>query len=714
MFCSRFLQVRTSSPLLGESVLDLKKLIEGINEVLKLFFRNNVPNWISPTIGYILVLVLVLLGVWGLLHVAAKIRELWVEKFLPRRYKPEDKRRVKLRRLFAAHIRDLLVRLNSREDWKDFRFTELEAEIEAEGTQKFSLPFLHLNPGQEAFRREPSLSTAMRKSRERLILLEGEPGSGKSVALRHLALHVTESAIRSRSKHSLVPIYVNLKGLERHRMQSVDRALIEEFVLSTLRAANDRDIDEFLDAEFKIGMQEGSWLFLFDSFDELPDVLSSTEADDIIRNYADAIHDFLHGLNRCRGVIASRLFRGPGGGLGWPRFRIQPLSRERRIGLVKKVNLDPDAERDFLDWMDSAGSEFYLMLNNPMFLSLICNHVKSKQPPPSNAHAAFETYVQTRLTRDEERLKQRYGFDPAHLRKIAEKVAFCMAAEVRLGLTPSRRLLRDAMKRQSFGPDGRFETALDALEYMKLARSEQLEEPCDSPVFTFAHRRFQEYFTTCLILREPNRVSPQQLLTDARWREAAVVLFQTQPAETLTFHLTEIQRLLTETVTIATAVDQNSVKAGFPWPRGSLHLFGILQDGFGSHLENLPSDARAQVANILEIVFMQGQRLDRKWALEVAGAAPIDCLSALIRSGFAGASQMVKDVAYRQTARLPQIPTDIAASIRETLVHMAMTGVLHRERYVTRAQLARLTMGRTFLQTFYLLGSIPPINALDR
>ena len=43
-------------------------------------------------------------------------------------------------------------------------------------------------------------------------------------------------------------------------------------------------------------------------------------------------------MNECRGIVASRYFRGPGG-LGWPRFRILALSDEYRRKLIHQADL---------------------------------------------------------------------------------------------------------------------------------------------------------------------------------------------------------------------------------------------------------------------------------------------------------------------------------------------------------------------------------------
>jgi hypothetical protein len=616
-------------------------IIAYIDAVLKLIFGDQVPAWISPLVGYILLLALVLLGFWGLLFVISKIKELWVKEFWPSFYSLEEKRRVARRRRFADHIESEIRRLNNLEAWSDYRFAELEAEVEAEGRRQAFSPLPFLQRSRSGLRREKSLSKALEVSRERLILLEGEPGSGKSVALRHVAQSMARRAMRARNAKTIIPLYINLKELKRHKKEAVDTNLVKDFVLKTLNRANDRDIEEYLEEEFERGLEDGTWLFLFDSFDEIPEVLSSTEADVTIRSYSDAISDFLHGMNQCRGIVASRQFRGPGQS-GWPRFRILPLAEVRRTELVRKADLKPDLQSTIVGQLGTTSDEIRGMSSNPMFLGLLCEHMRAGNPFPQNAHSMFEAYVGTRLIRDQGRLKRRFSLEPAQIRATAESIAFCMAADPGLGLSPNRDSIASAMSRLGIQLHIDLNTHLDALEYIKLARSETATAAGDSKPFTFAHRRFQEYFATCVVLREPDRVGPRQLLTDARWRETAVTLLQTQPAEVLFPLMDEAQQLLKEmmrgmTDLIAEPLEYTLVHASdskddkkekplpmpFPWPLGALHLLGLLQDGLGPRSKELPEDMRMCAGQLILTASVTGTLSDRKWGLEIAGIVPL-------------------------------------------------------------------------------------------
>jgi hypothetical protein len=648
-----------------------------------------------------------LLLVWGLLYVLSKIKKLWIQHFHPLFYDPQERRRAERRRRFAEHLKAQLNLLNSREAWQDYRFAELEAEVEAEGSRSNWFSLFSAGTTQGGLRREKSLSAALKASKERLILVEGEPGSGKSVALRHVANELADRASRSRSVNCLVPLYINLKEARRATETNIDRDLIQRFAIEALRG-NDRDVEEYLNEEFKKGLEAGTWLFLFDSFDELPDLLASTEADETIRKYAEAIHNFLHGMNRCRGIVASRHFRGPGG-LAWSRFRIQPLSRKRRVNLIRKVNLEKSTEHRFVEWLDSTSSEFHLLINNPMFLGLLCNHIKTDHPLPHSAHAVFETYVQSRFHRDATRIQDRFGLTAEDLRTIAEQIAFCMAAKDRLGLNPPRAHLKEVMIEFSFDGARSIEPGCDALEYMKLARSETIGDVKAMQSFTFTHRRFQEYFVTCLLLREERRISGTELLLNARWRESAVVLFQTQTIEKLADLLEVIRSTLRKMILSMQSAESSS---DFEWPQGAVHLCGILQDGFASRLSDLPVDIRNSVSTLVTAAFQKGRLQERKCALQVSGTIPTDALSQLMRDAFASDSRLLKDAAYSQAARISPLSKNIADGIRHTLVEMAKRGVLRRDHRAIRAYISRLDKTRELLSVVTLLEWIFPINIL--
>ena len=701
---------------------DLIKLATSFRQLIAdLFFNGKTPEWLALTINIFLLLIFALLMIWGLLFTASQCIRMWKEQIRPLYYDQAQRRRVRNRQRFAEYIRQEIRQLNNREDWKDYRFTELEAEVEAEGKRLRALPLPFLRSTRRGLRREETLSKALELSLERLILLEGDPGSGKSIALRHVTEKLAQRATQVKSINSIVPLYINLKRLVRPSGATINRELIEAFVKQELNRIQDRDVEQFLDDEFQTGMQEGTWLFLFDSFDELPEILSSVEADATIRNYEQAIDDFLSGFNTCRGIIASRHFRGPKH-LGWPLFRILPLE-SRRWELIRKAELDPAIERELSQNLAIAPSEIQEMAKNPMFLGLLCEEMRAGSPFPTTTHSVFEHYLQTRLTRDADRLQKRFQLGPVAVRAAAERIAFCMTIDPGLGLNPTRDKIRAAMERHQLACEN-LDGFMTALEYLKLARAEMSGVPGDAEAFTFAHRRFQEYFATCIVLSDLTRVSPRQLLTDGRWRETAVVILQTQSAAVFAPILTEVNDLLQDMMQSIPALIadpdaliqhplskyRDTPLQSFAWPAGLLPLLSLLQDGLISRLQELPSDIQDKASRILLTASRNGTLADQKSSLEVAGITSQPVLLWLLRRAFASDSQWLKEVAFRQVARLGKIPDDLAAAIRKSLIRLFHQKRLSKEYLATHAHLSRLDDSSRFIDSLRLLRWIPTID----
>ncbi len=649
----------------------------------------------------------------------AKSKDLISSHFLPLFYKPKERRQAERRRRFAEHIESEIKRLNRLEEWSDYRFAEMEVEVEAEGDWAgwTFIPFL--NWRKSGLRREKSLSDALAKSRERLILLQGDPGAGKSVALRHIALKMANRAGRRASLTSVIPIYINLKELHRKPKQKIERQLLQGFILQSLNRVNDRDIELFLEQEFEHGLREGRWLFLFDSFDELPDVLGSTHSDQVIRNYSDAISDFLHGMNRCRGIVASRHFRGPKH-TDWPKFTILALTESRRQELIRRAELGKQAEELLIGGLATASDSLVTMSANPMFLGLLCDHMKAGNAFPGNSHTLFESYINTRLERDSVRIQTQFDLSPQYLRKVAEHVAFTMNAHEGLGLSPARTDLQAGMREQGYETGLELDRALDALVYIKLAKSETTLTLDAGKLFTFAHRRFQEYFATCVVLAEPKRVDAGKLLTDGRWRETAITLCYAQPAEKLAAVYAEadtiIENLLADHPNLIESrldyVDEDSLgnfrEAALlvDLPELFFHVIGILHEGLFQRAKELPVRLRKNVDRALLTLTVKGPLFEQKLALQTLGIGYPFIIRWILAKAFRGKSSALQGLAYQQLHKV----TNLTPALRQRIVDSIAHSVLKQDRYKLQAYINRLPESENLNKLIFPLRFISLIN----
>ncbi len=592
------------------------------------------------------------------------------------------------RKRFADHIESQMRRLAEKEEWRDDRYAELEAELEVIG-------------GRRVLRRLPSLSHALRKSNARIALLEGEPGSGKSVAMRHLAQRMAYEVMRSPSRSAVIPLYVNLKRFRPGAAQPTTED-VRQFVFEAVNPGRDRDIERYLETDFAAGMAAGTWLFLFDSFDEIPAVLSATEADEVITAYADALYDFLHGLNTCRGVVASREFRGPGRA-SWPTFHVVSLSRKRKTTLVKRARLPVEVQRTLLDELSNAEVAIQQMSGNPLFLGLLCEHMRQGRVFPTLVHTVLETYVEHRLLRDAERVRGHFDVEPVEVREIAEELAFSVANEESLGLEVPKDTAIELISARLRRSTAMVALSIEALVYTKLARTGD----SDNSV-TFSHRRLQEYFATCVVLREPTRVKPAALLAGGRWRETAVTILQTQRP-------VDVEPLLNAALAALPEVDpslgKERAREGYDWPPGALYLLGILADGASALALSTVPELSRRVGAILREAWNRGLLYDRKWTLETVSAADSNSCVELLKLGFASNSEWLRQEAYAQIRNVPQVADEVATGIRQMLVDLSVGGWLRRHRRSVLTQIRRLPNPARFESILWALVLAPFINS---
>lgn len=649
------------------------------NDLLKAI-REALQPYVSPEFATLILAAVVVLLLFKHFGAAAQIGRFfrWVTG-------RKDRRRAARRALFADHVESQMRRLGEKEEWRDTRYAELEAELEITGRPRRR--FLR-RTGLRSLQRVPSLSDALEKCEDRIVLLEGEPGAGKSVAMRHLAQRMAKKALGRSSETSVIPLYVNLKTFRPAGKPTSED--VRQFVVESVNAVRDRDVERFLDEELDRGMQEGTWLFLFDSFDEIPAILGATEANEVIVAYADAVHAFLHSMKKCRGIVASREFRGPGRS-EWPTFRVVPLSSKRKKILVERAVLPTPVESLLLSELHNAEPGVQQMSSNPLFLGLLCEHMREGNEFPTSVHAVIETYISHRLSRDADRLQGHFTVGSAEVRVLAEEFAFLIADHESLGLNVQKAeavaLLTPVLGR----PAEEVARTLEALIYTKIARTGD-----DDGTVTFSHRRLQEYFATCVVIREPSRVSAHTLLTSGRWRETAVTILQTQRLE-------QAMPLLTEALGLLPSEVPESTDQGIAWPPGLLYLLGILAEGGSPALREASPLIAERAGELLRGAWLEGRLFDRKWILEVCTVADTETCRRLLAEGFDSNSEWLRQESFAQMRRVPQLGDVLQQQIQDRLVDLSVGGRLRRDRRSILAQIRRMPNSDIFERTYRLM-----------
>lgn len=319
---------------------------------------------------FVLALVMVSTSMWLVLEGLKKLLEVIVSiieslKKLGLSYisNQDQKLLVRRRQQFCSVLRSDLDAIAKSENWNDQWFTDLEAEVEAEGGYYGNALMRFLKRRSNGIRRVPSLMQAIKSSAERCMLLVGDPGSGKSVALRHLARTFAEEGNNSRALHVKVPLYINLKELPACKDEELNSDFIEKFVMEHIRRG-DADTAAYVREHWQDYKGQGIWFFLFDSFDEIPAVLHAPNGSKTIEQYSQALRQFMDGMGACRSVLASREYKGPET-LPWHKLRIMQLNQTRQDELIDNTFLSAPHKTLVRQHLATLGGGIF---GNPLFL----------------------------------------------------------------------------------------------------------------------------------------------------------------------------------------------------------------------------------------------------------------------------------------------------------------------------------------------------------
>ncbi len=572
------------------------------------------------------------------------------------------------------------------------RYTELEAEVEVEAEAQTSRSWLRPRTRAGQLRLEPSLVHAIERCSDEVILLEGEPGSGKTVSLRRVERSFAQRIRENPACTLPLPLYVQLKYL------TTDQRTPSEQLMACILRSLDPDVDVARDV-FNLGLRSRGWILLLDGFDEIPGVLSAIAIDEDVRAYALAIHNLYTEINREPGgagriVVATRHYHGPKG-IWRSNFRLRPLSTARRRQFIENFNLTAPQVTELVENLATAPIEIQHWADNPLTLAMLCEVVQTGQRPPDNLFDLFRRYLELRFGRDAGRLRALYKGSLAQLLRSAEDIGFVMSAEPGLGLAPSSNAIRAALERHGL-PAEEVDPTLAAIDGIDLV----IRETRGDQLFTgFRHRRLQEYFATCVLLREPDRIPPDNLLFDARWREATVVLLQHGDAGLLAPLFERIEETLVEcraALNLPLASDESdatwNLDSGQPtkivWPDRLYHLLSLLQAGFAFR-RDLPEGIQNHSLYLLSHIYRSGIRMDKQYALEIVGALPPPLVEDFALSAFSSGSELLQDAAFKQIPRIGSPTPATQQHVSRLLVRMARSGKLAEDHIATQARIHR-------------------------
>jgi hypothetical protein len=602
----------------------------------------------------------------------------------------DNKYKVRRRKQFCAVLDADLAYLAKAENWNDQYFTDLEAEVETEGGYYASAWDKTRRKKSFGLRKEPSLIKAITSSAERAMQLVGEPGSGKSVALRHLAKQLAEQGKKSNDKNATVPLYINLREMDPRYLNKVSADDVREFVLDNIRRG-DADTSAFVKENWGDYCNRGIWLFLFDSFDEIPAVLHSEAGSDVIRKYSQAIRQFLEGMGECKGILASREFKGPEA-LPWKKLRVLPLSGEKQDELIQNSFLagqQMSLVRQHLANSDSSIGA------TPLFLTLLCRFVRDEGRAPTNDHDILLQHIERLARREPEYLKRKYSLTAEGLVSGAERLAQLFAEDETLSLAPTLDQILTSLRTNAV-TEGNLENLISALVDCKIGRADVPNAAHGDRRFAFAHRRYQEALFVRYLAHHPDALAASELLTEPRWREYAVTLLQTRDRKEIENLLDAACVLLENRADLQTSVESSKLQLSmhtnfFNWTdEVAVQLLSLLQEGLARRLEDVPQLLSNAVYKFLSPRWEGGDTFDRCEVLRLGGLLPSSVLITYLVESFAHGTEAERTLAFRQAAFTSKLPEPAKLAVLEMLSDQTLLAKDRADQLSLEALAARL------------------------
>lgn len=666
-------------------------------------------NYLPAQIVGVLLFISLMLALAKQLQVVQGAQYLWKLIKTVRTARPEEDYRA--RALFCGALMRRIERINEDERWQDGNYSDLEAEVESEastGRVRSTLRLLFLDDFR---RRERSLSRAILESQDAMVFLRGDPGSGKSVALRHAASILAKRACGRRSK-SPIPVYVTLRELQREHICSHES--FKKFLVDSMQSLVDIRQLDFFATHYDDLVRRGRLVFLLDGFDEIVEILSATEAGPLVRRYQDFLEGYVSSVAPCRAIIASRDYRGPLR-KELPQFTIVPLDAKHRSSIMKMRKLDQLSRNRLIEGLAKAPPDMHALASNSMFMGLLCEYVQFNDHFPSITDQVFKAYVNDRL-----RIVENYlGINKDVTILTAQQLAFAMLSNSRLGLTASIEQLKAALREMRVATEPVDDT-VRALQQARLARSESVAATASGPTLTFSHRRFQEFFATGYLLGHPQVVTDRDLLLKGEWRESAVTILQHHDNHRVSSLIGEAADILSQlgiTRPGAPITDRAIGAAAsrfrrFDWPPNSLHLLELLDAGLPLRESTETYKVRIRLTRMIFRAFAYGGTSDMKWALDGSSKVVPGCLAILFRRAFESGSQLLRNAAFQQIGRLYPVPNDIVSHIVRGLLTLSASGDLPSQGATLKAQVSRLEDQRGLANAMSMLRVLPGADLL--
>lgn len=315
-----------------------------------------------------------------------------------------------------------------------------------------------------------NIQSVLEESQFSIIL--GDGGSGKTMLMRHFFLNALQDS-------NFIPIFVELRKLD-------DTTSIFDYIyrcLNTLGFDLEKDY-------FKYALEQGMFVILLDGYDELRSTSKET--------FLPRLEEFCDMYYKNNFIISSRK---SGSFISWQRFsvyHIMPLTKERALDLVKKLDYDVEIKDKFYKKLDNElFASHFSFASNPLLLSIMLMTFDQYADIPEKLHVfyafAFDTlYSMHDATKGGYRRELKSKLTCDQFKDIFSR--FCFKTYMHgLFQFSSDKILSYIGEAGSHIPGFDKDAYFEDLQVAVCLLCEEGRE------YQFTHRSFQEYFAACYL-----------------------------------------------------------------------------------------------------------------------------------------------------------------------------------------------------------------------
>jgi hypothetical protein len=540
----------------------------------------------------------------------------------------------------CGSLADDLRSIDLKTNWSVRRFIPLDAEVE-------------LQSSSGSVKRVSDLLTSIKKSSDRLFLVLGDPGSGKSVALRKLALDLISESRETQK----IPIYINLREWVVNRKWSSDNPPkvreLEEFIK---RNVKNRDIvtTQFFNKYYDKLYNRGSLYFILDSFDEIPAVLDETDNSELIKSLSNVIFKFLKGAraSESQGILSSRIFRKPTSEFQTKVvIEVRPFDEAKIINALKaSIHFDDS----FINALFKQRLDLIPISRNPFTLALIADYAENNNYTlPANQSELYSSYISNTFNNCRERLEKK-NLSIEKFVKFTKVIASEMFQN--FGLEVPVDQLR---KKFSTIP---IDDVIDVLTFSRIGRL----GTGDSNQFSFVHRRFCEYFAVQAMIDKGNEVDLDVIPTDSQWRDALVLLCEVVDEQRASIVAQFCWKVIDETKNL------QDLKA--------LHSLRFLNDAFKGRLKCLHSFRADLSEYIFSEIRSNNSILSIKIAIESLGLLESAEVDRCVLAAFELRNSWLDETSIKACRHLPGITPHLKQQVIRYLDAIPIDSLIRKKK----------------------------------